>query len=133
MTAELRGDGVLVDRDPLPSWGSGPVTLLGDAAHPMLPQTGQGAAQAIVDAVTLGRMLAADVNIEQTLRASEAERMPKTAALVRQGRRTAGIMRVSNPALCYARELVFRAVPVKPLIKFYTRINRRAGTDVTAG
>jgi 2-polyprenyl-6-methoxyphenol hydroxylase-like FAD-dependent oxidoreductase len=133
VTSELRGDGVLVDRDPLPSWGSGPVTLIGDAAHPMLPQTGQGAAQAIVDAVTLGKMLTGDVEIERALRAYEAERQPKTAALVRQGRRTARIMRVSNPALCYARELVFRAVPVKPLIKFYTRINRRAGTDITAG
>ena len=56
-TSELRYDGVLVDRDPLPSWGAGRVTLIGDAAHPMLPHTGQGAAQAIVDAVTLGEML----------------------------------------------------------------------------
>ena len=133
VTTEFRCDGVLVDRDPLPLWGSGPVTLLGDAAHPMLPHTGQGAAQAIVDAVTLGKMLTGDVDIERALRAFEAERQPKTAALVHQGRRTARIMRVSNPVLCYARELVFRAVPVRPLIKFYTRVNRRAGTDVTAG
>jgi 2-polyprenyl-6-methoxyphenol hydroxylase-like FAD-dependent oxidoreductase len=131
-TSELRCDGILVDRDPLPSWGTGPVTLLGDAAHPMLPHTGQGAAQAIVDAMTLGQMLADDVDIERALRAFEAERQPKTAALVRQGRRTARIMRISNPALCYARQLAFRAVPVKPLIKFYVRINRRAGTDVEA-
>ena len=132
-TSELRYDGVLVDRDPLPTWGTGVVTLIGDAAHPMLPHTGQGAAQAIVDAVTLGKLLADNRNVERTLRAFEAERQPRTAALVRQGRRTARIMRISNPALRYARELAFRAVPVKPLITFYVRINRRAGTAVTAG
>ena len=131
-SSDLRCDGVLVDRDPLLTWGEGVVTLLGDAAHPMLPHTGQGAAQAIVDAATLGTMLTGDVDIERTLRAFEAERQPKTAALVRQGRRTARIMRISNPALCYARELAFRALPVKPIIKFYVRINRRDGTDVEA-
>jgi 2-polyprenyl-6-methoxyphenol hydroxylase-like FAD-dependent oxidoreductase len=129
-TSELRCDGVLVDRDPLPRWGAGVVTLIGDAAHPMLPQTGQGAAQAIVDAVTLGRMLAGERDIEQTLRAFEAERQPKTAALVRQGRRTARLMRLQNPVACYAREMALKLVPLKTLMKFYVRVNRRAGTDV---
>src|SRR5262249_13101092 len=44
----------LSDRDPMRVWGKGCVTLLGDAAHPMLPHAGQGAAQALEDAVTLG-------------------------------------------------------------------------------
>ena len=132
-TSELRYDGVLVDRDPLPAWGAGRVTLIGDAAHPMLPHTGQGAAQALVDAVTLGKMLAGDAGIEGTLRAFEAERRPNTTALVRQGRRTARLMRVRNPIVCYAREVAFRALPLKPIMKLYVRVNRRAGTDVTAG
>jgi len=131
-TSELRYDGVLVDRDPLPSWGAGRVTLIGDAAHPMLPHTGQGAAQAIVDAVTLGKMFTGDTDVERTLRAFEAERQPKTAALVHQGRRTARFMRIRNPIVCYARELALRAFPVKPIMKLYIRVNRRAGTDVTA-
>ena len=132
-TSELRYDGVLVDRDPLPSWGAGRVTLIGDAAHPMLPHTGQGAAQAIVDAVTLGKMLTGDTDVERTLRAFEAERQPKTAALVRQGRRTARFMRIRNPIVCYAREIALRALPVKPIMKLYIRVNRRAGTDVRPG
>jgi len=132
-TSEVRHDGVLVDRDPLPSWGDGRVTLIGDAAHPMLPQTGQGAAQAIVDAVTLGQMLTGETDVEGTLRAFEAERQPKTAALVRQGRRTARFMRIRNPLVCYVRELALRAFPVKPIMKLYVRVNRRAGTDVRTG
>jgi len=126
-TSELRFD-VLVD--PLPHWGSGVVTLIGDAAHPMLPHTGQGAAQAIVDAVTLGKMLTPKVDVESTLRAFEAERQSKTSALVRQGRRTASFMRIRNPVACYLRETALRMLPLKPLMKAYLRVNRRAGTDV---
>jgi 2-polyprenyl-6-methoxyphenol hydroxylase-like FAD-dependent oxidoreductase len=129
-TTDFRYDGVLVDRDPLPRWGDGVVTLIGDAAHPMLPHTGQGAAQAIVDAVTLGGMLGGNADVEPTLRAFEAERIPKTAALVRQGRRTARFMRIRNPVACYLREAAIRAAPLKTVMKLYVRVNRRAGTSV---
>jgi 2-polyprenyl-6-methoxyphenol hydroxylase-like FAD-dependent oxidoreductase len=131
-TSECRYDGVLVDRDPLPRWGDGVVTVIGDAAHPLLPHTGQGAAQAIVDAVTLARMLAQHVDIELTLRAFEAERLPKTAALVRQGRRTARFMRIRNPVACYVREAAVRIAPLKSVMKLYVRVNRRAGTAVSS-
>jgi 2-polyprenyl-6-methoxyphenol hydroxylase-like FAD-dependent oxidoreductase len=127
-TTEFRYDGVLVDRDPLPRWGDGVVTVIGDAAHPMLPHTGQGAAQAIVDAVTLGGMLGGNVDVEPTLRAFEAERMPKTAALVLQGRRTARFMRIRNPVACSLREAAIRVAPLKTVMKLYVRVNRRAGT-----
>ena len=47
----------MIDRDPVPQWSFGRATLLGDAAHPVLPHTGQGAAQALEDAVALlGRL-----------------------------------------------------------------------------
>src|SRR5262249_53383280 len=55
-SAVLRND--VYDLDPLPRWGRGRVTLLGDAAHPCAPTLGQGACQAIEDAVVLGRCLA---------------------------------------------------------------------------
>lgn len=131
-TSELRYDGVLVDRDPLPYWGTDVVTLVGDAAHPMLPHTGQGAAQAIVDAVTLGRMLSANADVAATLRAFEAERQPKTAALVRQGRRTARFMGITNPMVSLVREAMIRVVPVTTIARLYVRINRRAGTACPA-
>jgi 2-polyprenyl-6-methoxyphenol hydroxylase-like FAD-dependent oxidoreductase len=50
---DLRFDERLA-RAPRKAWGAGRVTLLGDAAHPLLPHTGQGAAQALEDAVALG-------------------------------------------------------------------------------
>ena len=127
---ELRLD-ELADRDPLPHWGTGVVTLLGDAAHPLLPHTGQGAAQAMVDAVALGQVLADGANVPDALRAYERERRPKTAALVAQGRRTASIMRTTNPVACALREVAIRLAPIRQLVKVYARINRRAGTDVT--
>jgi 2-polyprenyl-6-methoxyphenol hydroxylase-like FAD-dependent oxidoreductase len=48
----------MVDRDPLPAWGAGPVTLLGDAAHPMYPIGANGGSQAVIDARVLARSLA---------------------------------------------------------------------------
>ncbi|MEP6782841.1 MAG: FAD-dependent monooxygenase [Acidobacteriota bacterium] len=115
---DLRADD-LADRDPLASWGQGGATLLGDAAHPMLPHTGQGAAQAIIDGVALGSALKSEASIESGLRTYEANRLGTTAGWVRKGRRTAGIMRSTSPALNVVRELVIRAIPVKPLTWFY--------------
>jgi 2-polyprenyl-6-methoxyphenol hydroxylase-like FAD-dependent oxidoreductase len=127
-TGDMRFD-ALFDRDPLPSWGSGRVTLLGDAAHPMLPHTGQGAAQAIVDAVALGKTLDR-TNVEASLRAYERERISRTRALVGQGRRTAWLMATTSPFVCAIREQVLRAVPVSTFARFFVRINRRAGTEI---
>ena len=129
-TTDMRVD-ELVDRDPLPFWGRGAVTLLGDAAHPVLPHTGQGAAQAMVDAVALGKALGENANVGDALRAYERDRGEKTAVLVAQGRRTARIMGTTNPVACRLREVAVRLTPIKPLVKMWAAINRRAGTDVS--
>jgi salicylate hydroxylase len=74
----------LYERDPLPSWTSGAVTLLGDACHPMLPFMAQGAGMAIEDAVVLGRALAGVADhgrIEEALQAYEAARLERTARI----------------------------------------------------
>ena len=81
----------MVDRDPLPSWTRGRVTLLGDAAHPMYPVGSNGASQAILDARALADALAAvragGATVDQALAAYEAERRPRTAAIVLANRR----------------------------------------------
>jgi 2-polyprenyl-6-methoxyphenol hydroxylase-like FAD-dependent oxidoreductase len=129
VTDDLRFD-ELFDRDPLSRWGAGPVTLLGDAAHPLLPHTGQGAAQAMVDAVILGSRLRGHAAIEAALRAYEQERRTKTAILLGQGRRTAAMMRTMNPVANAARETAIRLMPVTPIVRILMTINRRAGTRV---
>jgi salicylate hydroxylase len=84
--AGVPGRWALLDRQPLRRWSRGPVTLLGDAAHPMFPFYGQGAAQAIEDAAALARYLSQDAAAERAdpaaaLRRYEAARIPRTSRL----------------------------------------------------
>ncbi|MGH4028321.1 flavin-dependent oxidoreductase [Actinomycetota bacterium Odt1-20B] len=73
----------MVDRDPLPRWGRGPVTLLGDAAHPMYPVGSNGGSQAVLDAAVLAHCLArAGADRVAGLRAYEAARRPVANAVV---------------------------------------------------
>jgi salicylate hydroxylase len=76
------GRWALLDRAPLTWWSKGTLTLLGDAAHPMFPFFGQGAAQAIEDAAVLARCLAADpADPAAALRRYDALRIPRTTRL----------------------------------------------------
>jgi len=68
----------LFDCEPLAAWGKGPVTLLGDAAHPMLPYLAQGAAMAIEDAVVLAACLGRTADASAALRQYETIRLPRT-------------------------------------------------------
>jgi 2-polyprenyl-6-methoxyphenol hydroxylase-like FAD-dependent oxidoreductase len=79
----------LYDRDPAPSWSRGTATLLGDAAHPMLPFLGQGAGSALEDAAALGAAVAAEPDVESALAAYERARLERTAALVAGSRKAA--------------------------------------------
>jgi 2-polyprenyl-6-methoxyphenol hydroxylase-like FAD-dependent oxidoreductase len=72
----------MVDRDPLPGWTFGSLTLLGDAAHPMFPIGSNGASQAILDARTLAFELATKPDITAALASYEAARRPATAKIV---------------------------------------------------
>jgi salicylate hydroxylase len=77
--ADRTGRWALLDRDPLPRWTDGPIAVTGDAAHPMFPFLGQGAAQAIEDAAVLARCLAGDPgDPPAALRRYEALRKPRT-------------------------------------------------------
>jgi len=78
----------LYDREPLPVWTDGRLTLLGDAAHPMLPHSGQGANQAIEDAVTLAAVLswAAPSAVPQALKVYEALRRERCTRVQRSSR-----------------------------------------------
>ncbi|MFF3334542.1 FAD-dependent monooxygenase [Streptomyces sp. NPDC002888] len=104
------------DRAFLESWGSGPVTLLGDAAHPMLTSLGQGAAMAIEDAVMLAHALTEDRHHPQTaLRAYEDQRRERTRAMVTASRKLSALEQLENPVARAMRDILFRVAPTSVL------------------
>ena len=77
----------LVDRDPVPRWSFGRVTLLGDAAHPMYPVGSNGASQAILDAAALATALGANSDPVAALQDYESRRLQPTSQIVLNNRR----------------------------------------------
>ena len=100
----------LRDRKPSKRWGEGRVTLLGDAAHPMLPFLGQGACVALEDAVALGRALGGSPDAEDSLRAYERERIGRARMMVKGSRAAAHAALASGPSAAI-RDWVSAALP----------------------
>jgi salicylate hydroxylase len=90
----------LYDREPLPAWSVGRVTLLGDAAHAMLPHQGQGAVQSIEDAVVLARCLARAEpdEVPRWLTLYERLRKPRAERVQEASRLTGEIYRLADAA-----------------------------------
>ncbi len=110
--AILRTD--IYDREPLAErWGQGGVTLLGDAAHPMTPDLGQGAAQAMEDAVVLARSLREAGDTAEALRRYERLRSARAAMVVLRSRRVGRIGQLENPLLCLLRDRALAMPPRK--------------------
>jgi salicylate hydroxylase len=105
----------LYDRAPLKSWSAGLVTLVGDAAHPMLPFLAQGAAQAIEDAAALEGVLSGNSDMVAALAAYQAARTARAARLQMASRRQGDIYHMSGPA-AFARDLVMRALGPRRLL-----------------
>ncbi|GMU69581.1 MAG: salicylate hydroxylase [Steroidobacteraceae bacterium] len=78
----------LFDREPLADWTRGRVTLLGDAAHPMLPFLGQGAAMGIEDGLVLARAFEVSATPEEALRRYQAARIERTTFVMRKSAET---------------------------------------------
>jgi 5-methylphenazine-1-carboxylate 1-monooxygenase len=77
----------MCDRAPLPRWSFGPVSLMGDAAHPMYPYGGNGAAQAILDARSLAvRLAGANGDVAGALKAYDQDRRERAYAVVMSNR-----------------------------------------------
>lgn len=99
------------DRPFADRWGEGPVTLLGDAAHPMVSSLGQGAAIAIEDGVVLAQCLRSAADVEQGLRTYEARRLQRTRMMVEAARALSRTEQLANPLKTLGRGLYFRYAP----------------------
>ncbi|WP_329100843.1 FAD-dependent monooxygenase [Micromonospora sp. NBC_01699] len=102
------------DRAFLENWGQGRVTLLGDAAHPMLTSLGQGAAMAIEDAVVLAATLARISDPTAALRAYEDQRRDRTRAVVEASRALSEREQLEDPER-QIRDEELRRVPIEVL------------------
>jgi FAD-dependent urate hydroxylase len=89
---------LIQDLPPVDPWHRGRVVLLGDAAHAMAPDLGQGGCQALEDALVLTRCLDARASVPEALAHYQEERIPRTADIVRRARQRAGLIHGEDPA-----------------------------------
>ncbi len=108
----LRND--IVDLPVLPRWTRGRVTLLGDAAHAMTPNMGQGACQAIEDAVVLADRLAR-LGVPAGLEAYEAARKARAVDIVRRSDQIGRVAQWENPLARGLRDAIFRLTPASAM------------------
>lgn len=108
----------IYDRKPLHHWGRGRVTLVGDAAHPSTPNLGQGACQAIEDAVVLGACLSTHDDLPTALRAYEARRAPRANAMTIQARRMGQMGQWRFQPICWLRERMIKRTPAPVNLRF---------------
>jgi salicylate hydroxylase len=98
----------LFDRNPMNEWSVGRITLLGDAAHPMLPFLSQGAAMAIEDAYVLGQVLGRDIQPVAALKKYEGLRLPRTARVQLESRKRGETYHIASPVKRLYRDAVYR-------------------------
>ncbi len=109
----------LFDRLPLEGWTRGRVTLLGDAAHPMLPYMAQGGSQSIEDAFVLAGCLAAGRDDPQrAIEAYAARRHERTAAVQAASREAGRLAQLTDAAAVETRNARLSASPEAPVARF---------------
>lgn len=101
----------IYDIEPLESWFDGRLVLLGDAAHAMTPNMGQGACQAIEDAYALAWALGNCTSIEAALKQYESLRLPRAASIMSRSRQIGKVGQLSNPLLCWLRNTAVKYLP----------------------
>ncbi len=121
----------LFDHPPLETWSNGPVTLLGDAAHPMLPFFAQGATMALEDAFVLAREIAGAADLAGAFRNYEAARKGRCTRCQKVSAANAGIYHARNPLWRFAVRCGMAVVSHSLPGAFARRLNWLYGTDVT--
>ena len=97
----------IFERDPLPIWTKGRITLLGDACHPMTPYMASGAAMALEDAVILARALESfeGPSVERAFLTYEATRKPRTSAVQAGSGANTWMRNATNPDWLYGHDV----------------------------
>ena len=123
----------LVDRDPLPRWSHGRMTLLGDAAHPMYPVGSNGASQAILDAETIANRLATTDDVVQALAQYEAERLPPTARITLANRQNGPeqVMQLAEERAPDGFTAIEEVISRQELEEIAARYKQTAGFSIT--
>ncbi|MFE5474113.1 FAD-dependent monooxygenase [Nocardia sp. NPDC056541] len=103
------------DRPFLDVWGDGPVTLLGDAAHPMLTSLSQGGSSSVEDGFVLAHHLSTESDPVGALRNYENARRDRTRMLVTESRRLSKLEQIENPLVVRIRDAAVRAAPLAVL------------------
>jgi len=107
--AILRND--MYDRPPVASWSRGRVTLAGDAAHPMTPNQGQGACQALEDGVALGESVVRTSSLAEAFQLYERRRLRRANREVALSRQATRGVQIDNLLLCALRDGFMRLLP----------------------
>jgi 2-polyprenyl-6-methoxyphenol hydroxylase-like FAD-dependent oxidoreductase len=103
----------ITDLPDLPQFAHGRVLLLGDAAHATTPNMGQGACQAIEDAVILAELCAQHPDLQQAFLSFDANRKARTQGIVRQSRRIGQLAQSQNRLVMAIRDTLLRLTPVR--------------------
>ncbi|MFJ8085831.1 FAD-dependent monooxygenase [Streptomyces sp. NPDC096205] len=118
--AVLRHD--LYELPPLASFACGRVALLGDAAHAMTPNLGQGACQALEDAVTLAHCVDGTDDVAAALRSYDMLRRPRTQAVARRSARLGAVGQLAWPPAVVLRNAAARLTPVRATLRSMTPV-----------
>lgn len=119
---------VIYDRPPLDNWAFGRIALMGDAAHPMTPDLGQGACTALEDAFELAACLGEGGDPAAALRMYAERRLGRCTRIAAQSRRMGAISQWNSRALCAARNLVTRLTPASVVTRGLLGIVKPSGS-----
>ena len=113
--AILRND--MYDRPPASHWSRGRVTLVGDAAHPMSPNQGQGACQALEDGVALGESVQRTSSLAEAFQLYERRRVRRANREVAMSRQATRGVQIDNPLLCILRDSFMSLMPRRLILR----------------